>query len=427
MSAELYFRIGATLVLILASAFFSASETTFFNLLGRGALGDLDEDNPALARKLRELLGAPRRLIASMLIGNEIVNIFISILIATIFARLFLADEPLGEHRTLLVGLASMLASTALLLVFGEVIPKTIGLAFYRRLAVYMTVPFYYFHKIIFPIRYLFHRASQAVLRLLGLRIGPAQEELKEAELKELVELGEEEGLLDETEYVLLRNIFEFGDLTASQVMTPKQEVKSLPVEIGFEEFKRKFLELGFSRVPVFRKDPDQIIGIITTKDLIRIETGPEPRLLETLVRRPFCIPPQKKLNDLLRDFLARRVNIALVVNEYGEWMGLVSLEDLLEVIFGESGEEEAGAPELVETGEGQWEVLGGMSLREFNNRMNSELAAPGIKTIAGYLLNEFGRVPAADEELVRGGFRFKVKEVKGRKISRIEVRRTDV
>jgi len=426
METALQIRLAGVFILIVLSGFFSSAETTFFSLIGRGALAEIEKKNMRLGQRLRELLFAPRKLITSILIGNEIVNILISILVASIFARIFLSTPAAArsDKFSAYITLASMFTATALLLVFGEIIPKTIGIRFSTRLAGYITEPFYWFHKLIFPARYLFRRISEALLRLLGIKVGESKEEIKESELMELVEMGEEEGILDETEYVLLKNIFEFGDLTAAEVMTPRQEIFSLSVELGFPEFKRKFLESGYSRVPVYQKDSDQIIGIITAKDLIKLLTGPQPKSLESLVRRPFCIPPQKKLNDLLKDFLNRRIHIALVVNEFGAWMGVATLEDLLEEIFGEAGEEEEGVQEISQVGEGQWEVLGRLELREFNQVMDTNLHSPGIKTIAGYLLNEFGRVPAAEEELAREGYVFKVKEIKHRKINRILVRK---
>jgi len=426
MEFGIQIRLLGVLILIILSGFFSSAETTFFNILGRGTLEELERRSLRVAQKLRELLSAPRKLITTILIGNEIVNILISILIASIFARFFLKNGSSGQYNAIQISLLTMLTSTTLLLVFGEIIPKTLGFRFSSRFAFYITEPFYWFYRFIFPLRWFFRRASEAILSLAGVKIGESKEELKEGELKQLLEMGEEEGILDETEYVLLKNIFEFGDMTAAEVMTPRQEVFSLSVELDFAEFKRRFLESGYSRVPVYQKDPDYIIGVISTKDLTRVETSPGPKTIESLVRRPFCIPPQKKLNDLLRDFLSRRIHLALVVNEFGEWLGLVTLEDLLEEIFGESAEEEPAKPEIQEIGEGKWEVFGSMELKEFNKLMETELHSPGIKTIAGYLLNEFGRVPMVDEEIKRSGFVFKVKEIKHRKISKIEVRRAD-
>ncbi len=425
MEIGIQIRLAGVLVLIVLSGLFSGAETAFFSLIGKGALGEIEKKNARLGRRLRELLSAPRKLLTSILIGNELTNILISVLIASLFARRFLPETHSAKYSTYL-SLASMFTSAALLLVLGEIIPKTIGIRFSERIASLIAEPFYWFHQLVFPLRYLFRRISEGLLRLLGIKVGQAKDELKENELAQLLEMGEEEGILDQTEYVLLKNIFEFGDLTAAEVLTPKQEVFSLSVESGFSEFKRKFLENEYGRVPVYRKAPDQIIGIITAKDLMKLETGPEPKTLESLVRRPFCIPPQKKLNDLLRDFLNRRIHLALVVNEFGEWLGVVTLEDLLEEIFGEAGEDDSEVREISETGEGEWELLGRMELREFNQIMNTSLHSPGIKTVAGYLLNEFGRVPGVDEELARGGFVFKVKEIKHRKISRISARKTE-
>jgi len=218
-----------------------------------------------------------------------------------------------------------------------------------------------------------------------------------------------------------LRNIFEFGDLTVAEVLTPRQEIFSLPLGMEYKELKQKLLKSGYSRVPIYLDSPDQIVGIMTVKDLIKLEQGLEPSALEKVLHKPFFVPPQKKLNELLRDFLYQRGHLALVVNEYGGLIGLVSLEDLLEEIFRET-EPETEIAGLVKIGENRWEVLGRMELRDFNQDMQTNLHFPGVKTIAGYLLNEFGRVPEPGEELAKSGYRFRIKELRRRQIYKIEV-----
>ncbi len=421
MSLEVELKLIFAFVLLFLSGFFSSAETVFFSLIGRGGLGEFESAHPKLKNKLEHLLNQPKRLISSILIGNEIVNIIISILIASVFAYLYIDLAPVEAKKDpLALSLISMLVSTSLILVFGEVIPKTIGVRFARRLAYFMTAPLYWFHRIIFPIRYFLRRISELVLYILGIRISEGIKGLEEEDLLKLVEISEEQGIIDETEYELIKNIFEFGDLRVAEVMTPRQEIFSLPIDLDYQELKRRFLESGYSRVPIYEKEPDQVVGILSAKDLIQLEAQKGEKSIRDFLHPPYCVPPQKKLEDLLRDFLTQRIHFALVVNEYGEVIGMVTLEDLLEEIFGESAEEDE--QEIREVSEGKWEVLGRMELRDFNEKMKTKLQAPGIKTLAGYLLNEFGRVPKVGEEIVREGYCFRVKEIRGRRIHKVEV-----
>lgn len=422
MTGYFEWRLLAALILIALSGFFSGAEAAFFSILGRGALAGFEKDKPRLAATIREMLASPGRLISSILVGNEIVNILIAVIFASLFARGFLKNgaPPAFEKNPLWLSALSTATSAGLILVFGEVIPKTIGVRFYHKLAGLIAEPLYWFNKVIFPLEFCFRKFSQAVLKILGIKTGAARS-FRQDEFAELVDAGEEEGVLEETEYALLKNVFAFGDLTAAEVMTPRQEIFSLPLDMEYSELKQKFLASGYSRIPVYQKSPEAIVGILTAKDLLKLELKPQPGSLAKLLRRPFGVPPQKKLEDLLMDFLNNNIHLALVVNEFGEVLGLVTLEDLLEEIFGrgEAGEDEEV---LVETGEERWLVSGRIELRDFNERMNTFFSAPGVKTLAGYLLNEFGRVPVLDEELVRDGLRFKVKELKRRRIYRIEV-----
>jgi len=420
MAPYFEWRVVAAVILLCLSGFFSGAEAVFFTILGRGALVNFEKDKPGLATVISRLLASPGRLISSILVGNVIVNIFFSVIIAAIFSGLLLGAHPRSDGKSFVVGALSMVVSTGLLLVFGEVMPKTMGVRFHRRLSSAMTLPLYWFTRLALPLEFLFRKISEAALRLIGIQIGEARQ-YQEREIVELVEAGGEEGVLEETEYALLKNVFAFGDLTAVEVMTPRQEIFSLPLEMDYSELKRRLLASGYSRVPIYQKSPDQITGIITAKDILKLDLA-LTKSINHVLRRPFCVPPQKKLDDLLRDFLTNNIHIALVVNEYGEVMGLITLEDLLGQIFGESAEQGVEEEELVEAGENRWLVSGRTEIRSFNERMDTFLYAPGIKTLAGFLLNEFGRVPAVLDEIVREGFRFRVKEIRRRQIHRVEV-----
>jgi len=421
-------RIVAGLVLIALSAFFSGSESAFFSVLGRGALARIEQERPRAGRLIRQMLLSPQRLISSILVGNTFVNILFSIVIASVFAAVLIGS---GRHKfqgaeSVWISAVTTLTSAGLILVFGELIPKTIGVRFYRRCAVLAAEPLYWFNKTIFPVEFILRRISRGVLKIIGIKLG-AGRKLANQELEQLVEAGGEEGVLEEREYELIRNVFAFGDLTAAEVMTPRHEIFSLPLEMEYSELKNKFLASGFSRVPIYQKSPEQIIGVLTAKDILKLDAIPgPPKPVEAMLRRPFSVPPQKKLDGLLKDFLTRNIHIALVVNEYGEMMGVITLEDLLEEIFGESELEQPGEQEIVDKGENRWEVLGRMDIRDFNQKMDASLSAPGIRTVAGYLLNEFGHFPQLNEELKREGYRFRIKEIKRGRIHKLEVDKTN-
>jgi putative hemolysin len=423
MSQYFEWRLLAVLALLAGSALFAAAESAFFSVFGSGALTGMEDDSAGAAIRIREMLTHPSRLISSILVGNEIVNVLISVLIASVFASVFLNT---GAHNfqgkdSVWISVLSIAVSAGLILVVGEVIPKTLGVRFHRKLSALIAEPFFWYYKIIYPVQFIFQKTSQGLLALVGIRPGKPKK-LKDPELAELVDVGGEEGILQETEYALLKNVFAFGDLTVIEVMTPRQDIFSLPAYLDYGEFKRKFLESRFSRIPVYRAAPDQIMGTITAKDLLKLDASPAPKSVAAALRRPFCVPPRKRLDDLLIDFLNRRIHMALVVNEYGEVMGLVTIEDLLAEIFGESRDDEQAQDDLVEVGENRWELSGGMEIRAFNEKMETDLNSPGIKTMAGFLLNEFGRVPQVGDEISRQGFDFRVKEIRRRQVQKIEV-----
>lgn len=430
LEAEILLRLSAAAGLLLASAFFSGSEAAFFSL-GRFRLGAWEEKYPRQVKWIQELLSQPRRLIATVLIGNELANYGISILVATVYATLFLDPLrprfwlPPGDRATW-VSLLSIGTSALFIMLFGEILPKTLGVKFSPRWTRSAAGPLLFFSRAIFPLRRGLRRVSDLVLRGLGVNPQDAAAGIADEELLALVELGEDEGVLKANEAALLHNLFEFGDLKAAQIMTPRRDIFCVSDHLPLPEIIRELRRRGFSRVPVYHEHPDNIIGILTTKDLLKsldFGSGALVTALDSILRPAFFIPRTKPIDELLLEFQNRRVHLALVVDEFGAVVGLVTIEDILEEIFGKSGQP-AKEQEFEVLPTGNMLISGRLEVREFNTRMVTELAAEGVQTMGGFLLHRFGRMPAVGETLVESGFKFTVREVRGAAIHRIEVER---
>ncbi len=423
MESELTLRLMAIFVLIGASAFFSGSEAAFFSL-GKFPLLEMEGGETSRARVLKKLLEFPRKLIITIIIGNETVNILISIMVASVYAAVFLDRDTYGHllpsgDRAGWVSLISIFTTAFILFVLGETLPKTAGIRFARGFTAMATFPLYFFFRLFFPIRYVLRTISDRLMAMFGIDPDEDMNRITNEEVISLLKLGKEEGVLDLTEEILLQNIFDFGDIQVYDVMTPSQEIFRLPVGTPVSEIVYMVQDKGFSRIPVYQDSPDNIIGVLNAKDLINMEGQPEAKITSFL-HAPYFIPRQKRISELLRDFQTRRTHLALVVNEFGAIIGLVTMEDVLEEIFGEASSEKPEEAELVEVGEGSWEVLGRMELNTFREKFDHRLSAPGVRTLGGYLLYMFGRMPSIGESITSDGFRFTVKEVRRMRIHRV-------
>ncbi len=430
IALEPLLRLAAVAALLGLSAFFSGSEAALFSL-GRFRVQSWEEKYQTQARRVQELLFQPRRLIATVLIGNEFSNYGISIMIAAVYTETLLESGRAprflpATHQATWVSLLSIVTSALVIVLGAEILPKTLGVKFSAGWARRAAWPLHAFSHAIFPLRRGLRWASDLILRGLGVDAKDSAAGIADEELWGLVEMGEDEGVLEAAEATLLHNLFEFGDLHAAEVMTPRREIFCRPETLPFPEIIRQVRKAGFSRVPIYRQDPDDIIGILTVKDLLKAagpESTPPLPALERLLRPAFYIPGTKPIDELLVEFQNRRVHLALVVDEFGAIVGLVTIEDILEEIFGKSGRVTKDQ-EFEALPSGNMLISGRLDVREFNSRMVAELQAEGIQTIGGFLLHRFGRMPAPGESLVEDGFRFTVQEVRGAAIARLEVSR---
>jgi CBS domain containing-hemolysin-like protein len=328
MGIDVLGRLFLLFLLFWGLVFFACSEASLFSL-GRLRLHKLKKENHPRYPVIEGLLTRPRQLISSLLIGNEAVNVAISSLTTAVLISLW-GDSAKWAAIPLVV---------FLILLFGEVIPKTLALHHPAKVAPAVAAPVKKFLDFVWPLHWLIQKLVDLALRWAGGKSDSASAALTEKDFRDLIETGHQEGTLEETEKRLIHRVFQFGDQTAKNIMTPRASIFALPLQARPGEILEALRQNHFSRVPVFKKDLDEIVGVFHVKDLLRARAQgqrAEEAGLRPLLRKPHFIPVSKKLDDLLKEFQSRRIHQAIVVDEYGKTAGLVTLEDLLEELFGE-------------------------------------------------------------------------------------------
>jgi putative hemolysin len=321
--------------LVISSGFFSGTEVAMFGLR-RVDRAQLIRSERSADSLIVRMLARPRQLIATLLIGNELVNVSLSATMAVIVGILFAGR---GELELALIATALALP---LVLFLGEIIPKTIAIKSPMAWARRVIRPLILFYGLVSPIRFVVRSIANLILIPLGGRaaaVGPI--DLSEDEFKALVDAGSAEGEVDARERRLIHKVFEFGDKTVAEAMQPRRTLFSLSYELPVARLIREVAERGYSRVPIYHGRRDNIVGVLHAKDLVIQSTGlAAPRRLAELLHEPLFVPPTTPVELMFRIFKQRKTHIALVVDEYGKLIGLVTMEDLLEELFGEIRDE---------------------------------------------------------------------------------------
>ena len=328
------------LLLVVASAFFSGSETALFSLsrIKREAMGSRSDGRD---RVVLGLLKNPRRLIVTIILCNELVNVAVSSIMAQLGQT---AATRLGVHEDLWITVGTTAVTVPLLVLFGEMTPKTLAIKLGDRWARVAGPVLVFFTWVVSPIRFVIGLISNTVLNLVGGRAPTQEEGIREKEFRALVDVGEQEGELENAERRLIHNVFEFGDRTVGQVMTPGDKVFALPYEMPLGRLVEAVAATRYSRVPIYRRSGragsgtfSQIMGVLYAKDLVGYWRGHlEGHTLRDLLKQPFFVPRSTKCDRLFRQFQRRKTHMAIVVDEYGRLIGVVTMEDLLEELFGE-------------------------------------------------------------------------------------------
>jgi CBS domain containing-hemolysin-like protein len=397
--------------LLFLSAFFSGSETAFFYLT-KAKLKQVQKDDPRLFRLLSNMLEDPRRLITTILIGNELVNVAAT---ATATSLLIALIGYSGTGVTIII-------MSILLLVLGEITPKTFAVYNPIRFAKAVASPMNIFRRVVFPL--------EKILQILTDRIFPqpteADSKLTEEEFKTLVQVSQEEGILDKEEKELIENVMEFADTTVREIMVSREGIFALPIHYSLSQATNQIKHNLHSRVPVYKGSLDNIQGILFTKDLLvssRKKRTASP--IAQIIKPAYFTALDTLVVDLLREFQARKVHLAIVIDPQGKAVGLVTLDDLMEEIFGELEENEQTAERLfVPLPRGSFRVSGKMNVEDFNQTLRCRIEAGDYETIGGFLLGLFGENLGKGAKRQCQNLEFRIRKIRGNQVREFTVRK---
>ncbi len=376
--------------LVLLSALLTGAEAAYFSL-GRARLKRLAEAQAADEGALKPLLTRPHDLLVTLLVGITLVNIGASALAEFIAAKLFGAAG-------LPIAIVTMIV---LLVVFGEVLPMTLAVEHPERYSTWVNRPVAWLSVLLSPVRMVLSGVTALTLRLVGSERKRGEPEISEEELRTLVDVGAREGVVDRTEREMIHKVFELEDTLVREVMVPRPDMFCLDLVTPPSELLPLLREHVHSRVPVFDETVDQIVGVLYTKDLLPYLRGLPPDFdLRARLHPPYFVPESKRADALLREFQAKKLHLAIVVDEYGGTAGLVTLEDLLEELVGEIRDEFDEEERLIQKLEATtYRVSGKLSIEELNAATGLSLPNDAFDTVGGWVLDLFGRVPHKGEK----------------------------
>ncbi len=414
----LIFEVIALLGFIVLSAFFSGTETALFSL-NKMQLKKMqkEEENNWRIKSIIRLLDDPQRTLISILIGNIFVNIAASSLAA------YLAIKHYGNIG---IGIASGIM-IFIILIFGEIIPKSLAFANAEAISKRVAKPIEIISTGLFPLIKFFKILINGLYYFLRMKKTKEKKEITEEDLITLIDAGKEEGVIEEEENEMIRNIFEFGDTTVKEVMIPRVDMACVPSDTKLDSILKLIKKIGHSRIPVYEETIDNIIGILYAKDLLGIYeqwyASKEKFDLKGIIRDAYFVPENKKIDELLDIFQKDRIQIAIAIDEYGGTAGLITMEDVVEEVVGEIIDEYDKELKLFEmVGDNTVIVDGIIDIEKINEILNIEIPENDFETLAGFIFDLLGRVPKNGEKIKYKNFQMVIERVVKNRIRRVKI-----
>lgn len=421
MDIDWQFRILFLIICFIISAFFSGSEVALFSL-DRKKIKNTFTNSTLIQHYLNNLLEHPRRLLVTILIGNTVINVTASIIAVSLALEL---AESFGFSRNIVLTFQIILL-TFLILMLSEITPKIWASKDPISFAKIIAIPMYWVNVMIFPISETITEGIKFFASKIS--IDKKKSAIKHDEIKELATLGLEMGTIEDEEHELIHSIVGFKSLSVSEIMTPRVDMIAVSSDSDFSELVNEITKTGRSRIPLYKDDLDDIIGIIYAKDLLPYFKNAELRKnisLAKIARKPMFVPKTKMIDALMHEFQEKKMHIAIVVDEYGGTAGLVSLEDIIEEIIGEIRDEyDKEENTVTKLDDNNFMVLGRISIDELKEildiNINTEEAE--YDTIAGLVLNFAGQIPKEGYSFEFENHRFTVKEIMNKRIKKVQI-----
>ncbi|MFT5067269.1 MAG: Mg2+/Co2+ transporter CorB [Yoonia sp.] len=417
---------GAILVLLVLSGFFSGSETAL-TAASRGKLRSAADKGSRGAKRALEITNDNERLIGSVLLGNNVVNILATSLATALLTKVF------GQNGVA----AATLIMTLLVLVFAEVLPKTVAITNPEKVAAMVAAPIGVIVRVFSPIVYAVRFFVRGVLLLFGIRTDPDSQILAvREEIAGALQLGHSEGIVEKEDRDRILGALDLNERTVEEIMLHRSGIEVIDADLPAQEILARCLQSQHTRLPLYKDDPENIVGVIHAKDLLRAMhklllggTVDAKALADfdilSVAMDAYFVPETTTLGDQMREFLRRKIHFALVVDEYGGLQGLITLEDILEEIVGEIADEfdEDETDQIEATSDGAFIVEGGMTLRDLNRAHDWSLPDEEANTVAGLVIHEAQMIPVEGQVFSFHGFRFEVLEKAENRIAALKIR----
>lgn len=414
-------------ILLLLSAFFSSSETALTSFR-RTRIRHLADEGNTNARILQSLIEQPSKFLATLLFGNTVVNVAIAVLAGTIALKYF--PPQYAE-------IAATIIVSVIILIFGEIGPKSAAAERSEGYSLAIARPINWLTKALYPVIHIFINITNIFVKPIG---GGKRKEgpfLTADEIKTILSVGEEQGVIEEEEREMIHSIFEFGETVVREIMVSRMDMVCLSIQSKIDDALDIMLKHGFSRVPLFEDNLDNIVGILYAKDILKqLKDPPERRsragkngkaTLKKLARPPHFVPETKKVDGLLKEMQKNKIHMAIVVDEYGGTAGLVTIEDIIEEIVGEIFDEYDTERIMFEELEpNKFRVDAVLPLGEFSEKIDVELGGEDWDTVGGFVYGQIGRIPKPGEKITYQNLTFIIEKIHKQRITKMRVEKVD-
>ncbi len=377
-------------VLLMLSAFFSSAETAL-TTSNKIRLKGLADEGDKRAKRVLEITGDSGKMLSAILIGNNIVNLSASSIATALAIKLF-GNAGAGIATGTL---------TVLVLIFGEISPKTLATIHADKIALTYGGIIWGLMKVLTPVIFIINKLAIGFLRLLRVNVSNEPVPLTEAELRTIVDVGHQTGVIEQEEHEMINNVFDFGDSQAKEIMVPRIDMTFADINSTYEELINIFRTDKFTRLPIYEDSIDNVIGIINMKDLLLYETSKDSFSVRSILRKPYYTYEHKKTVELLIEMKKSSFNIAIVLDEYGVTAGLITLEDILEEIVGEIRDEYDMDEEdpIQKLNDREYIIQGSMNLEDLCDVLNLQLSSKDYDTVGGYMIELLDHLPNTGEE----------------------------
>ncbi|WP_455542276.1 HlyC/CorC family transporter [Intestinibacter sp.] len=406
-------KIGLLVVLLIGSAFFSASETALMSL-SKIRIRYMEDEGVKGAKLVSSLIEKSSDLLSSILVGNNIVNIAATSVSTSLFITIY------GD-RGVAIATAIM---TVLVLIFGEITPKTIAANSPEKISVLVSKPISIIMKITKPIVWVFNLLTGIIFKIMGIDKDGVKPFITEEELKAMVNVSHEEGVLEIEEREIINNVFQFGDMQAKEAMIQRLDMVAVNIEDTYDEIIELFKSEKLSRLPVYQDSIDDIVGILNVKDIIFLSDEEVENFdIKNYIREAFFTYEFKKITQLLEEMKKEKSQMAIVVDEYGGTAGLLTIEDLVEVIVGDIDDEyDEEEEEIIKVSDNEYLVEGSTKISDVNEMLGINFESEEFDSIGGFIIGYLKRIPEENELIEVENVKFNVESIDKNRINKIRI-----